>query len=238
MKPFNWSVYTCADISFLALYFPTTRISPRIASLVVLAEALFYTYRCLTLFSPGEDYGLGTTSSGILLCAAFHVVFLDRDFPNGLRRAQDDTSPSGFSFSRKLSWMWGLGANVRRIGLNGHSIHRVTPFPRWKFVISRLSWTTVSFILFQVSVAYTNGTPLLILESTTIDDRLYITRKRLVLRSVDVMLWATHAIAGVTLLQTSAAALSVALVLSGSPADWPSLFSSLLDTFTVRRFWK
>ena len=243
-QPFSCEIYVLAQAALLALHFPTTRTLPRTISFVVLAGALFYIHVYLTLFSPGEDYVLGA-SNGILLCIAIHVAFLDTDFPDRLRRAREDDSsklPSELPLRQKLGWMLGLGTNVRRIGwISTHKKREHTSSPsassRRLFVFSRILLATLYLFIFQVTAENRSRNPSFDPQAHDPGDKLYIRRKMLFLRGIDVSLWALGVAAEMSFIQTLAAAISFGFGFY-SPEDWPSLTGSPLAAFTVKGFWK
>jgi hypothetical protein len=246
LQPFSWSLYLFIQSIFLSLHFPTTWNAPRIVCFLVLAGALFHLHTRSSLFSPGEVYVLGC-SNAILFCAAFYIVFIDHDFPDGLRRARDAGSaevPSKYPLRRRLDWMLDLGGNIRRIGwLPAQSNTEKTPAPstrpRWLFVISRVALAALCLVVFQVIIENRSMDP-------SWDPRVqnqhhgnglyYISRKSLVLRGIDVISWTFCIATEMSFLQSLAAAITVGLGVL-SPEDWPILFGSPLDAYTVRNFW-
>lgn len=241
-RPFSWGVYICAQAAFAAVHFPTKLQLPKLASFTVLTVALLYTW-CSSLSSPGEDYVLGS-SNGIMLATAFNIVFLDQNFPDGTRRAQDeDKPPSQFSIGRKLGWMLDLSSNMRRIGWSTPrqkpgATPSASTLPRWEFVLSRVILALTYFTIFHFCIRWRAGNPSFDPAVHQIPgDELYIRHKHLLLRTVDVISWAIMTASEMAFLQAVAAALSVA---SGAftPQAWPTLMGSPRTAYAVRRFWE
>lgn len=205
----------------------------------MLTVALLYTWSS-HLFSPGEDYVLGS-SNGILLATAFNIVFLAREFPDGVRRAKDNDAPSKFTIFGKLEWMLDISSNLRRVGFSTPTQrYSYTPSPstRRKFVLSRVVLALTYLSVFQLCIQWRAGNPSFdpsVHPSSR--DGSYIRQKPFLLRTIDVISWAIMTASEMVFLQSVAGALSVA---SGAlaPEAWPNLFGSPLQAYTVKRFWR
>lgn len=250
MERLSFASYALVQIAFLSIHYPTTRRFPRIISFACLLILLFYCYTGYSLRSPGEDYVLGC-SNGILLAAAVHMTFLCPDFPNGLRRADptngDEPTPSELPFAHKLSWMAELAGNMRRIGfaraggaMNG-AVDRCGPASssgRKRFVISRVMISILCLVVFDCALRYRLRNPTFnpVLHQDARDEKFIRAHSSLLRRFWEVLVWTAGTVSEMTLLQSTAAALSVGVGAS-EPEDWPSMFGSPFHAYTVRKFW-
>ena len=256
MKRLPFAFYVLTQVAFLFVHYPTTRRLLRILSFACLLALLFRYYTEYSLHSPGEDYVLGC-SNGILLLTAVHMTFLCPDFPNGFRQKGLTTKsgciPSQLPFAQKLSWMAGLASNVRRIGVtNGDGammncdaadvdVDKRDPAnssARKRFVISRVMLSISCLAMFHFTLLYRLRNPSFnpALHEGAHDGRFIRAHPSLLRRFLEVFVWATGTISEMTLLQATAAALSVGVGAS-KPEDWPPLFGSPMHAYSVRRFW-
>ena len=258
MERLPFALYNLIQIAFLFVHYPTTRRLPRIISFICLIALLFCCYTDYSLQSPGEDYVLGCTN-GIFLIAATHMTFLCPDFPNGFQwtssTAGGRPTPSQLPFAQKLSWMAKFASNIRKIGFprdggaidnaaaaaanaNADKCDPAEPSARRRFVISRIILSISCLAIFQFTLLYRLGSPSFnpALHKNAHDGRFIRAQSSLLLRSWEVLVWATSTASEMTFLHTTAAALSVGVGAS-RPEDWPPMFGSPTHAYSVRRFW-
>lgn len=256
MKRLPFALYNLIQIAFLFVHYPTTRRLPRIISFICLVALLFYCYTDYALQSPGEDYVLGCTN-GIFLIAAAHMTFLCPDFPNGFQwtdsTARQGSTPSQLPFAQKLRWMAELASNIRKIGIprDGGAIDNAAaadanvdrcdpakPSARRRFVISRIILSISCLAIFQFTLLYRLESPSFnpALHKNAHDWRFIRAQSPLLLRFWELLVWATSTASEMVFLQTTAAALSVGVGAS-RPEDWPPMFGSPTNAYSVRRFW-
>ena len=254
MERLSFAFYALVQLAFLSIHYPTTCRFPRIISFACLLTLLFYCYTRYSLRSPGEDYVLGC-SNGILLATAVHMTFFCPDFPNEFRRVgpanDDEPAPSELPFARKLSWMGELAGNMRRIGFAraGGAMDSGTAVgadrrglansnARSRFVISRVMLSISCLIVFDCTLRYRLGSPSFnpALHQGVRDGKFIRANSSLLRRSWEVLVWTAGTVSEMTLLQSTAAALSVGVGVF-EPEDWPPMFGSPIHAYSVRRFW-
>jgi len=254
MERLSFAFYALVQLAFLSVHYPTTRQFPRIISFACLLTLLFYCTTRYSLRSPGEDYVLGC-SNGILLAAAVHMTFFCPDFPNGFRRAgptnDDEPTPSELPFARKLSWMGELAGNMRRIGFarvggamdSGTAVGADRRGPadsnaRRHFVISRVMLSISCLVVFDCTLRYRLRSPSFnpALHQGVSDGKFIRAYSSPLRRSWEVLVWTAGTVSEMTLLQSTAAALSVGIGVF-EPEDWPPMFGSPAHAYSVRRFW-
>ena len=253
MERLSFAFYALVQIAFLFVHYPTTHRFPRIISFSCFFTLLLYCYTGYSLRSPGEDYVLGC-SNGILLTAAVHMTFFCPDFPNGFRRTDptngDEPTPSELPFAHKLSWMAELAGNMRRIGftrvggaMSGAAVDADRCGPtsssaRKRFVISRIILSILCLVVFDCALRYRLRNPSFnpALHESARDEKFIRAHSSLLRRFREVLVWAVGTVSEMTLLQSTAAALSVGVGAS-QPEDWPPMFGSPIHAYSVRRFW-
>jgi hypothetical protein len=257
MEQLSLAFYALVQIAFLFVHYPTTRRFPRILSFACLLALLFYCYTEFSLQSPGEDYVLGC-SNGILLLTAAHMTFFCPDFPKEFRRTgvtyDPGSTPDQLPFAQKLSWMAGLASNARRIGftrgsgamdsaavvVNVDERRSANPNARQRFVISRVILSVLCLAVFHFTLLHRLNDPSFnpTLHEDARDHNMGFIRAHssLLRRFWEVLVWAAGTVSEMTLLQSTAAALSVGAGAS-QPEDWPPMFGSPTHAYSVRRFW-
>jgi len=253
MERLSFAFYALIQIAFLFVHYPTTRRFPRIMSFACLLALLFHCYTRYSLRSPGEDYVLGC-SNGILLLAAVHMTFICPDFPNEFRRAgptiDDEPAPTELPFAQKLSWMAELAGNMRRIGfmrasgvMDGATVGvdkcgAANPNAKKRFVISRVILSILSLVVFNCALLYRLRNPTFnpTLHEGARDGKFIRAHSSLLRRFWEVLVWTAGTVSEMTLLHSTAAALSVGVGAS-EPEDWPPMFGSPMHAYSVRRFW-
>ena len=255
MERLPFAFYALVQIAFLLVHYPTTRRLPRTVSFACLLALLFHCYTKYSLQSPGEDYVLGCTN-GILLATSVHVVFFSPEFPNGLQRTDltgdTEATPSKLALGQKLIWMVELAVNMRRIGfkrgsgamdgtvveMNADRCGPASSSARKRFVISRVMLSILCLAVFNFTVIYRLRHPSFnpALHRDAHDGRFIRAHSSLLRRFWEVLVWAAGTVSEMTLLQSAAAALSVAVGVF-EPEDWPPMFGSLTHAYSVRRFW-
>ena len=255
MERLPFTLYALVQIAFLFVHYPTTRRFPRIVSFACLLGLLFHCHTEYSLQSPGEDYVLGC-SNGILLVTAAYMTFSCPEFPDGFQRkgltVKAGSAPSELPFAQKLGWMAELGGNIRRIGftrgggvMDGATVQAsvdgrtpASPGARKHFVISRVMLSVACLTVFHFTLLYRLRSPSFnpALHEDAYDGRFIRARSSLLRRSQEVVVWAAGTISEMTLLQATAAALSVGIG-AFEPEDWPPMFGSPIHAYSVRRFW-
>lgn len=261
MERLPFAFYMLTQLAYLFIHYPTTRRLPRALSFACLLALLFRCYTTYSLQSPGEDYVLGC-SNGIVVLAAVHITFICPDFPNGFQRnsfkTKPGSTPSQLPFAQKLGWMAEFASNMRRVGVTrgtGGAIRRnsataavdvdtdkrdlVKSSARNRFVISRVILSVLCLAAFQFSLLYRLRSPSFnpVLHEDAHGDEMFIRAHSSLLRRFwEVLVWAAGTISEMSLLQATAAAISVGVGVS-EPEDWPPMFGSPMHAYSVRRFW-
>lgn len=255
MERLPFLFYILTQIAFLFVHYPTTRRVPRTFSFASLLALLFRCYTGYSLQSPGEDYVLGC-SNGILLLTAAHMTFLCPDFPNGFQwkavTTKPRSAPSQLPFAQKLGWMAELAGNMRRIGVtcSGGAMDSTAievdvdkrdlenSSARKRFVICRVILSISCLGVFHFTLLYRLGNPSFnpALHQGAHDGRFIRSHSSPLRRFLEVLVWASGTISEMSFLQATAAALSVGVGAS-KPGDWPLMFGSPTDAYSVRRFW-
>ncbi|PCH35705.1 hypothetical protein WOLCODRAFT_107726 [Wolfiporia cocos MD-104 SS10] len=179
-------------------------------------------------FSTGNvhrDYSLGCLLMGQLI-TTFHLLCLSDPLAQ-FRHESDLVPPSELSFPRRVHWSMCVFFSPRGVGWN-YQVSNVPPRPseaRWTFVRQQLfamfRWYLVLDLAHSLHLYcpqpfwHEGGTRSIIAEG-------------LVYRCI--------LIAKIAVQHTQLAAVCVAAGLS-APRDWPAIYGSHADAYTVRRYW-
>ncbi|KAJ7132820.1 membrane bound O-acyl transferase family-domain-containing protein [Mycena crocata] len=226
----NWAFPAFLLLSFIPL---VVKSSPyrRLYFLPVLALT-YYTLNSTTGNVPG-DYAIASGWLTLLFVASDFILVTD--VQNDLRSVKPpQVKPiSQEGLGARLSWAWHLFTSVRGIGWAHEPVGVLPPRPtgtRAQFVIKRLASLVFCWLLFDLAVWH-NG-----LHPSFSRGGESLTAYGWVWRYQCVGGWATSAYIGMAMPNCVLSILSVTLGRS-DPEDWPWLFGSFSETWSIRRFW-
>ncbi|KZT19948.1 hypothetical protein NEOLEDRAFT_1076747 [Neolentinus lepideus HHB14362 ss-1] len=187
----------------------------------------------LTTGDPRRDFSMGTAMTSNL-ATAIHLLWMSdpvRDFRHGKVNINLGTLPT----SKRWYWMLCVLYSPRGIGWN-YQVANV-PLPpcqsRWQFVLRQVGRALGMFLLVDIAQTYmrsnsafTNPTP----------NNSPFTSQGYLLRCINIIAWLTTSHGTLNMNYTLLSAVFVAIGLS-EPKDWPDLFGSWTESYTVRRYW-
>ena len=188
---------------------------------------IYMTFFCASS-NPASDY--------INICAVTSIFFTSLDLLL-LRKYQLELQPSGqkplskMSYKDRLWWATNLSGNARGIGWT-HEPPHLPPRPsstRGKFILSQLMWMVLYFLQFDISNIFVRANPCFATGGPSL--------------TAFGWLWGSTAWPFVSLAHSTMSMLymaysivSVAVGMS-EPRDWPHLFGSPLNGYTLRNCW-
>ncbi|KAJ7590582.1 membrane bound O-acyl transferase family-domain-containing protein [Mycena floridula] len=188
---------------------------------------LFYT----TTGNITSDYGLAS--------AWFTLFFISSDFilltdvQNELHRVkppQGSEPVSQENFWVRLKWAWSLFTSPRGIGWTHEPTAVLSPRPgRRNFILKQLARVAVLGFIFDLVTWHNQFNPAYFRDGPSLASYGWFWRYE------SIWGWAAQAYIAIAIQNCFISILSV--VLGSDPEDWPWLFGSFLDAWTVRRFW-
>ena len=184
-----------------------------------------------TTGSKGGNFGLGS----MILAQFFCVIDLVLLTPSENSRDKDTSGITERPFGKRALWALELYMNPRGIGWS-HEPSRLPPrpspsTPRWEFVVSRISRIIVCLILECLAAAAIASNPGATSAGKVMSEAPFHWR------ALGVASFGLAAICALSAMHSALAAIFVGCGFS-SPERWPLLFGSLLDAWSIRRFWR
>jgi hypothetical protein len=219
-------------IVLTALITPSTPIR-RASFFTIICLINIYIIEFTTSVNALSNYSIGAALVGRVV-AAFDFIVLT-DVQEDLRPLGQRIPASRFGFADRTKWGLELICNPRGIGWN-FQIPRIKPskdrtYSRWRFVLGRLIRTLKSYLLLDTMYSLSR------LASSKLGRRMvgsWLSPSVAMVTSVAA--WLTFPYAGMEMSHSLAAAGAVAIGLS-TPGDWPEMYGSFRDAYTVGRFW-
>lgn len=155
-----------------------------------------------------------------------------------LRNYQRELQPSGqkplseMSLKGRLWWATSLVGNPRGIGWIHEPTVHLPPRPsstRWRFILSQLMWMVLYILLLETTNIFVRGNPCFSSGGSSLIAYGWLWRSTAWLLVVLLYSW-------LSLLYSVYSIVFVAIGMS-EPQDWPHLFGSPLDAYTVRNCW-
>ncbi|PCH35769.1 hypothetical protein WOLCODRAFT_133975 [Wolfiporia cocos MD-104 SS10] len=179
-------------------------------------------------FSTGSvhrDYSLGCMLMGQLI-TTFHLLCLSNPLAQ-FRHESDLVPPSELSFLRRVYWSMCVFFNNRGVGWS-YQVSNVPPRPseaRWTFVRQQLFAVFRWYLVLDIAQSLQRYCPQLFRHET---GTRALVAEGLVHRCVTIAIVAVQ----YTLLSVVCVAAGISV-----PRDWPAIYGSWADAYTVRRFW-
>ena len=155
-----------------------------------------------------------------------------------LRKYQPELQPSGqiplseMLLKDRLWWATSLVGNPRGIGWIHEPTTHLPPRPssiRWKFILSQLMWMIFYTLQFDLTNLFVRENPCFATAGPSLTAFGWLWRSTAWLFVLLLYSW-------LSLLHSGYSIVSVATGIS-EPRDWPHLFGSPLDAYTVRNCW-
>lgn len=206
------------------------------------ALALHIYTQPLTPSTPYIAASVGAWLS-VRLFSAINIIYAHPDYPDFWRRTKDgDQPPSTFGVSKKLDWMGDTMNGTRRVGWVQEPTSALPPRPnpssRLVFVVSRIAHVIFHLFVLHLMVAYQDGNPAFDprVHPATDGPGAYIQSRPAVWRTLDV---ASHMISVLSGFNVFHGVICVSSVIMGStePSEWPYMFGSFAESYTVRKYW-
>ncbi|KAF8954003.1 membrane bound O-acyl transferase family-domain-containing protein [Flammula alnicola] len=180
--------------------------------------------------SATSDYALSMNASTLFFCASDFILL--RKHQRELRMIGQRRPTSEMSFIERLWWATNLVLTARGLGWAHEPTSHLAPRPtssRTRFIISQLLWILFYFMLFDVASIFRRANPCFGRGGPSL--------------TAYGWMWQTTAwlyiFAGYAMLSMIYAGISIVAVAVGltEPREWPHLFGSPRDAYTVRKSW-
>lgn len=211
-----------------------------IRRLCFLSILLLYTY--IFLFTPFKNPTEDLVSRLNLTVLLFHAsdYLLLCDAQRDLRFMGQAKPISDRPLGEKLSWALRLLSNPRGVGWNFEPTSHLPPRPppsarepRWRYVLKQVLWIAVYYPIRRTASQWNLSNPRYgrNIVAANIDRNAFPWWWR-------VTIWATivDTYAMMTMIHCGLSAIAVACYISDAQ-DWPPLFASPLEAYTLRRYW-
>ncbi|KAF8815354.1 hypothetical protein BYT27DRAFT_7080138 [Phlegmacium glaucopus] len=173
----------------------------------------------------------------------FAIAFITMHFFRSLdyillRKYQRELQPSGqkplseMPLNKRLWWATSLAENPRGIGWTHEPTLHIPPRPsstRGKFILSQLMWLVFYIFQFDISNIFTRKNPCFATGGPSLTAFGWLWRST-------AWSFVFSAYSMLSLVYTAYSIISVTIGIS-EPRDWPHLFGSPLDAYTVRNCW-
>ncbi|KAF9077118.1 membrane bound O-acyl transferase family-domain-containing protein [Rhodocollybia butyracea] len=233
MAPYLASFPGWAFPAYLILSFIPLVVRPSKYRYLYFLPILAISYKTLhyTTGNVTNDYGIA--------CGLFTLLFMSSDFilitdvQNELRSVKPpQVKPaSQYALSGRISWAWDLFTNVRGVGWAHEPVSVLPPRPARKyFVVKQLASLAVLGLMFDLAMWHNSFNPAYFREGPSLAGYGWLWRFECIWG------WAIPGYATLAAQNCVVSLISVGLGRS-DPEDWPWLFGSFLDAWSVRRFW-
>lgn len=233
--PFNFLLYGISQVIVVIATIP--RFLPKTIKFLSLLFAGYVSFDIIYTQTTGSKEGNVALGSAIIGQFFIAIDYLLLSPSEDLRDLDDkDTSKiTEKSFKKRALWALKLYANPRGIGCSHEPAHlplRPSPStPRWKFVASRFSRFIVYLFLCSMTQKALVSNPGLTSPGMVISEASFYWRV------LGVACFGLAAICSISAVQSALAIICVGSGIS-SPDRWPLLFGSLLDAWSIQRFWR
>ncbi|KAF8900297.1 membrane bound O-acyl transferase family-domain-containing protein [Gymnopilus junonius] len=214
--------------------------SVQIRRLCFLSILLLYTYVLLFTASdnPGNDFISKLNFTALLFNASDYLLLCDPQ--HDLRLIGQTKLISHETLIQRLWWALRLLASPRGVGWNFESTSHLplrppssAREPKWKYVMKQVFWIVVYYPIWHMASYWNRSNPRYgrDIVASNIDRTAFPWWWR-------VTVWATIVdyYALMTIMQCAASSITVAFCISDAQ-EWPPLFASPLEAYTVRRYW-
>ena len=185
----------------------------------------------------GADFGIGAALMAQLFLASDWLIISrpDIDF-----RRNSDVKAIGFQpyeFWARSKWAWSLFLNRRGIGWNFQVPNLPAPAPpnttRTRFVVSKMPQLCLSYIIADAVQNYHRYSPTFRPDSSISS----VASHGLLWTCINL---ASVALAAIHVFQFQHTLVAMIFVGTGlsRPCEWPDMFGSIFEAYTLRRFWR
>jgi len=194
----------------------------------IASTCIYVTFFC-TSSNPASDI--------LNICSVTSIFFISLDFLL-LRKYQRELQPSGqiplskMPFKDRLWWATSLSGNARGIGWTHEPTRHLPPRPsstRVKFILSQLMWMALYLLQFDISNIFVRANPCFATGGPSLTAFGWLWRS-----TAWLFVWLAYSTT--SMLYIAYSIVSVAVGMS-EPRDWPHLFGSPLDGYTLRNCW-
>jgi hypothetical protein len=220
---------------YAALVIPRVYIR-RFLFIPILLLSVFITLYTTTGIGFG-DFGIGT-SLGASLFLASDYLLLCSDVQDDIRFEGQKEGMRSRPLMERMVWALRLNLNLRTVGTNVEPTTHIPPRPsktesRQTYILKQLLWVALYGPLRYAAVEFNKWNPRFSREPSTLsvprDGFPWWWRITILSFVVEVYL-------GMTATYSVMSMLSVGLKMS-KPHDWPPVFTSPLEAYTLRRYW-
>ncbi|OJT02114.1 hypothetical protein TRAPUB_7409 [Trametes pubescens] len=209
----------------------------RVGASALLLWTCVYAAVSYTLGKPDDDYALGSTVLGTLILNILLFTWLIPDPLHDIRYLQDSAPLTEKPFFTRICYAACIHHNWRLIGTNAQVANVPPPFrgTRAQYLLLRLRQICVSLVALDVIEAFVHSH--LHLYTPGVNDAHFPQGVvGYLMRAGCMAVWLTMSY---MILKLSYCVLSFSAVAAflWTPADWPELFGSWSDAYTVRRLW-
>ena len=179
---------------------------------------------------PVSDYAFITGFLNMLPTASDYIILRNRQ-PD-LRKIGQTKATSEMTFIERLMWAVSLLATPRGIGWAHEPTAHLPPRPttsRGKFIASQFLWILFYYSLFKITIIHIQGNPCFRTGGPSLAAFGWQWR-------TTVWVFVVSLYCSLSGIYAIASIISVAIGLY-EPRDWPHLFGSPLDAYTVRKCW-
>ena len=196
--------------------------------LAIASICIYMTFFCASS-NPASDYFAITPVTAIFFISLDHIL---------LRNYHRELQPSGqkplseMPLKDRLWWATSLSVNPRGIGWTHEPTRYIPPRPSstpGKFIQSQLLWMVFYILLFDVTDIFVRANPCFAPGGPSLTAFGWLWRST-------AWLYVSSGYSMLSLLYTAYSIVSVAVGIS-EPRDWPPLFGSPLDGYTLRNCW-
>ena len=180
--------------------------------------------------SASSDFAFSMALIGLIPTASDYILL--RNSQPALRKIGQKKATSEMTFTERLVWSASLLATLRGIGWAHEPTSQIPPRPtasRGKFIASQFLWIIFYSILFDVALLQLQQNPCFRTGGPSLTTFGWWWR---------TTVW-FHIVTTYCALSGLYATLSIISVATGlyEPGDWPHLFGSLRDAYTLRKCW-
>ncbi|KAJ8489854.1 hypothetical protein ONZ51_g2666 [Trametes cubensis] len=211
----------------------------RIGAALLLLYTAFYAASSYTLGTPADDYGLGSSFYGNMV---LNVMFLVTDPLKDIRYLKDPAPLTTKPLFKRIGYALCILRNYRLIGTNAQVANVPPPFKgtRSQFLRRRFWQLVVTIITFDITESWVHMHPHLYMPSGSDSDAVNLHFPAgpvgYLARSACMAVWLVMIYSLLRLLYFSFSFAVVAAHLA-DPEDWPDVFGTWSDAYTVRHLW-
>ncbi|KIM38973.1 hypothetical protein M413DRAFT_447332 [Hebeloma cylindrosporum] len=190
---------------------------------------IYSVFFCASDSAP-SDFSIVTSFMGLIPTASDYILLRDRQ-PE-LQQIGQKKPTSEMTFTERLTWAASLLATSRGIGWKHEPTAHIPPRPttsRGEFIASQFLWLIFYYILLDIALSHVQENPCFRIGGPSLAAFGWLWRMTSLVYIVVVYCTMSGVYAAVSIV-------TVAIGLY-EPRDWPHLFGSLCDAYTLRKCW-